>query len=198
MRTDRRKLIRQRILPASYERLNYIENTSMAYIDCGLQPKYTFDYEFKGFCFSGNTVVGYLYNQDYEQYRFFYVNNRFYFDVGSQRISVYVGLIPDIKYYHVKFGNYYIKSLDPEGFETSGATFNETMNGTNLHNLLLLYNGTSKYMLGKICFFKIKDRGKFIRDFIPVKRKSDGVIGMYDLVGRKFYTSPNGVAFTGG
>ena len=33
---------------------------------------------------------------------------------------------------------------------------------------------------------------------IPVKRKSDGVIGMYDLVGRKFYTSPNGVAFTGG
>ena len=34
--------------------------------------------------------------------------------------------------------------------------------------------------------------------FIPVKRKSDGVIGMYDLVGRKFYTSPNGVAFTGG
>ena len=34
--------------------------------------------------------------------------------------------------------------------------------------------------------------------FIPVKRKSDGVIGMYDLVGRKFYTSPDGVAFTGG
>ena len=34
--------------------------------------------------------------------------------------------------------------------------------------------------------------------FIPVKRKSDGVIGMYELVGRKFYTSPNGVAFTGG
>lgn len=63
MRTDRRKLIRQRILPASYERLNYIENTSMAYIDCGLQPKYTFDYEFKGFCFSGNTVVGYLITQ---------------------------------------------------------------------------------------------------------------------------------------
>ena len=34
--------------------------------------------------------------------------------------------------------------------------------------------------------------------FIPVKRKSDGVIGMYDLVGRKFYTSHDGVAFTGG
>ena len=40
--------------------------------------------------------------------------------------------------------------------------------------------------------------GKPVRNFIPAKRKSDGVIGMYDLVGRKFYTSPNGVAFTGG
>lgn len=47
MRTNRRKMIRQSILPASYERLNYIENTSTAYIDCGLQPKYTFNYEIK-------------------------------------------------------------------------------------------------------------------------------------------------------
>ena len=40
--------------------------------------------------------------------------------------------------------------------------------------------------------------GKLVRNFIPAKRKSDGVIGMYDLVGKKFYTSPNGEAFTGG
>lgn len=46
--------------------------------------------------------------------------------------------------------------------------------------------------------FKIYDNGKLIRDFIPAKRKLDGVIGMYDLVGRKFYTSQNGEAFTGG
>lgn len=198
MRILRRKLIRQRILPASYERLNYIENTSTAYIDCGLQPKYTFDYEFKGFAFSWNTVLGYFYAADIHQYRFFYANNNFYFDVGSKRIYIFAGYIPSNQYYHVKFGNYYIKSLSPEGFDTTDATFNETMNGTKLHNLLLLYNGTSNYVLGKICLLKIKDRGKFIRYFIPAKRKSDGVIGMYDLIGRKFYTSPNGVAFTGG
>lgn len=40
--------------------------------------------------------------------------------------------------------------------------------------------------------------GKRIVQLIPCKRKSDGVVGMYDLVGRKFYTSPNGVAFAGG
>lgn len=45
---------------------------------------------------------------------------------------------------------------------------------------------------------KIYQKDVLIRYFIPVKRKLDGMVGMYDLVGRKFYTSPNGVAFTGG
>lgn len=60
-------------------------------------------------------------------------------------------------------------------------------------------SGIGSYIAkGKIWLLNINDNGKPIRKFIPVKRKSDGVIGMYDLVGRKFYTSPNGVAFTGG
>ena len=64
----------------------------------------------------------------------------------------------------------------------------------------ILQNGTvnGSPAGGKIYFLKMKENGMLVRDFIPVKRKSDGVIGMYDLVGRKFYTSPNGVAFTGG
>ena len=51
---------------------------------------------------------------------------------------------------------------------------------------------------GKCYGVKISEGNQLVRHFIPVKRKSDGVIGMYELVGRRFYTSPNGVAFTGG
>lgn len=47
----------------------------------------------------------------------------------------------------------------------------------------------------KVTFY---NKDKRIADFIPVKRKLDGVFGMYDIVGRKFYTSPNLVALTGG
>lgn len=47
----------------------------------------------------------------------------------------------------------------------------------------------------KVTFY---NKDKLIADFIPVKRKLDGVFGMYDIVGRKFYTSPNLVALTGG
>lgn len=46
--------------------------------------------------------------------------------------------------------------------------------------------------------YRITTKGDVEADLIPCKRKTDGIIGMYDLVGRKFYTSPNNVAFTGG
>ena len=56
MRTLRRKLIRHGILPASYERLNYIENISTAYIDTGVMLHE--DLSFKGaFAITDNTLV---------------------------------------------------------------------------------------------------------------------------------------------
>lgn len=198
MRTNRRKMIRQSILPAYYERLNYIENTSNAYINCGLQPKYTFDYELKADVITANVVLGFKYAGDSSDFRFFY-KGRFYFDVGTERI--FTNSISNIPFYHVKFGNYYIKSVNPKGYNATTNTFNETMNGVLLNNLHLFndgYNTTLGFSTGKVYFLKINDKGKPIRDFIPAKHKSDGIIGMYDLVERKFYTSPNGVAFTGG
>lgn len=189
-------------LPSNYERLEYIENISNSYIDCGLPPKYTFDYELKAFVKSGDVVLGYTgHGNDSIDYRFFYANNNYYFDVGKSRLimtDIYV--FPFTTPYHVKFGNYYINSIYPSKNppKVMGLTFNETMNGAYINNLFVFGENAADSEKGKIYFLKIKDRGKFIRYFIPAKRKSDGVIGMYDLVGRKFYTSPNGVAFTGG
>ena len=59
-------------------------------------------------------------------------------------------------------------------------------------------NNYENYNIINVYSLIITYDGKPVRNFIPAKRKSDGVIGMYDLVGRKFYTSPNGEAFTGG
>ena len=205
MRTNRRKMIRRYILPISYERLNYIENTSAAYINCGLQPTCTFDYELKAHIKTGNVVVGYNYQDDSLDYRFFFTGDAYYFDVGSNRINVFTdSILKKFPFYHVKFGNYYINSIYPKGYNVTGDTFDKIMNGTKLNNLFLFWDGyhtdydTRYYAVGKIYFLKIKDKDKLIRYFIPAKRKSDGMIGMYDLIGRKFYISPNGVAFTGG
>ena len=37
-----------------------------------------------------------------------------------------------------------------------------------------------------------------VRDYVPVKELSTNKYGLFDRVGQKFYTSPNGVLFTGG
>lgn len=195
MRTDRRKLIRQRILPASYEKLNYIENTSTAYIDCGLKPKHTFDYEIKTNVVTGNTIFGYKFTGTFSSnFRFFYVNIRMYFDVGRNRVYLPVPYA-EKAIIHAKFGNYFIENLYNKE-KVIGDIFDEKLNGVEVHNLLLFEESSNT--IGKVWLLNINDNGKPIRKFIPAKRKADGVIGMYDLVGRKFYTSPNGVAFTGG
>lgn len=189
-------MIRQSILPTSYERLEYIENTSTAYIDCGLKPKYTFDYEIKTNVVTGNTLLGIKNENTYvSNFRFFYVNIIMYFDVGPKRIRLKVPYI-DKGLIHAKFGNYFIENLRNKEKVTAD-TFDEKLNGVKLSSNLLLFEEYSK-AIGKVWLLNINDNGKPIRKFIPVKRKSDEVIGMYDLVGRKFYTSPNGVAFTGG
>lgn len=204
MRTDRRKMIRPSSLPTSYEMLEYIENTSTAYIDCGLKPKHTFDYEIK---YEVNTYTASPilsckmdYNSDKDYFYLFNSGLSAIFNVGSKQ------LVLDIKTgmpIYIKFGNYFIENLVEEEKSTE-VIFDEKMNGAIITNLflfaLLETSGQEEPFIskGKIWLLNINDNGKPIRKFIPVKRKSDGMIGMYDLVGRKFYTSPNGVAFTGG
>lgn len=41
----------------------------------------------------------------------------------------------------------------------------------------------------KIYYFKIYDNWTLVRDFVPCYRKSDNVIGLYDLVNNQFYTN---------
>lgn len=204
MRTNRRKMIRLSSLPTSYERLEYIENTSTAYIDCGLKPKHTFDYEVKTNIITGNSILGCVFNNDRNDFRFFSLNPNIFFDVGYGRISVLIkGATGNM--IHVKFGNYFIESLINKE-KTTGVIFDENMNKAMITNLFIWIRPVtfppqttnSVIAKGRIWLLNINNNGKPIRKFIPVKRKSDGMIGMYDLVGRKFYTSPNGVAFTGG
>ena len=50
----------------------------------------------------------------------------------------------------------------------------------------------------KMYYAQIYDNGVLILDFIPARRNSDGVVGMYDAANQTFYTSPNGANFVAG
>lgn len=49
----------------------------------------------------------------------------------------------------------------------------------------------------KLYSFKMYDNDILVRNFIPSKRKSDNVIGMYDMVSRQFFTNDGSDSFTG-
>ena len=66
--------------------------------------------------------------------------------------------------------------------------FNANNNGT-----LADYRG-----LFRLYSFKLyNSSGELVRDMIPAQRISDGVYGLYDNVTNQFYTSPNDTLFTG-
>ena len=45
---------------------------------------------------------------------------------------------------------------------------------------------------------KIKQNNNWVRYFVPAKRKSDNVLGMYDIINGTFYTNAGSGTFTGG
>ena len=49
----------------------------------------------------------------------------------------------------------------------------------------------------KLWYLKIWENDLLVRNFIPAKRKSDNVIGMYDMVSRQFFTNSGTGSFTG-
>lgn len=58
-------------------------------------------------------------------------------------------------------------------------------------------NTPARYCNAKLYYFKLFVNGTLVRDLIPCKNSSN-VVGMYDLVNRVFYTSPNNAAFVAG
>ena len=194
MRTNRRRTMK---LISSYERIEYIESNGSSYIDTGIYGSDSLDIEIS-LSSIGNTgfflisresnlkrTYGVVFEQVKSKLRFDYYNNINYLGVFvNKRVTIrksglviYVNNVASLRLSENKF-------TTPSTLLMFGILQNGVVNSSPAGS--------------KIYFLKMKENGMLVRDFIPVKRKSDGVIGMYDLVGRKFYTSPNGVAFTGG
>ena len=215
MRTERRRMMLQLgKLPSAYQRLEYIVKTNKTYIDTGVIPSnhtaIFYDFMLINAKVGSNIIsspYGWSAENNWTAERSFGVgigNNPYEYRVayGSGQhhyIDKNVPLwgIGDMRQtswklkqrYNISFNANHdfcingekILSLDgTKKFVGLGTITNDSSNITNVYSLIITYDG------------------KPVRNFIPAKRKLDGVIGMYDLVGKKFYTSPNGEAFTGG
>jgi len=80
--------------------------------------------------------------------------------------------------------------------QVNSTTVNVTNSGVNLNfnqNMLLFRGrlGSDSIMSGqfKIWSLMVEKEGVLVRDFVPARRDSDGVLGMYDTVSGNFFTN---------
>ena len=191
MRTNRRKLI----IPSAYKQLKYIENNSTAYIQTRFVP---------------NINSSFLYTFAYTKF----INNDC-FGVGSYAggwgLHTHENMGNKIGYtfgYHINVDYSNDNSKHSFGLIGNQVIYDDKMVSTftrreidSTYPLKIFCPHTQspgEYQYQRVYGLKLWDGDILVHDFIPVRRRSDGKIGMLDKIEGQFYTSPNGVAFTGG
>lgn len=185
MRTDRR-----RDSLSLYEKLRYISKTkgNNVYINLGIDMTASKEIEVKSdYLFDYSQLIGtstsFKFYPQKDIYWQFQINNR-WISLGVNPVTLQDGIYSII-----------VRSGQIEDVYT-GKKIGSIMNIGGDAPITVFVDSYNSY--GNVYYFNIKENGKYIMKLIPVKRKSDGMIGMYDKVGGKFYTSPNGAKFSGG
>ena len=178
---------------SAYEQLKYIENNSTAYIQTRFVPNInsSFLYTFAYTKFTNDDCFGvgsygsgwglHTHGSDSIGYTFGYDIGVHYYNDNSKHSF---GLIGNQVIYDDKMVSTFTrKEID------------------STYPLLIFCSHTSSpgnYQYQRVYGLKLWDGDILVHNFIPVRRRSDGKIGMLDKIEGQFYTSPNGVEFIGG
>lgn len=180
-------------IDCEYDLLEYIESTGTQYIDTGVKQtnKGCVDCKFHNVTTSSNYWFGSRQDSASMLYNGFYNNAALEYNWAtiSYTASSFVEMKQKLE------GNDIIISIN--GVQTQVAT------GSADNNNIFIFacnNASVRYYAGKLrlYYFKMYDYGKLVRDYIPVRRKSDGVLGLLDKVNDVFYTNKGSGTFNAG
>lgn len=204
-----------------FVRVEYIENTSTAYIDTGIKGNNNIKID--AVILFNATVAQFVYgsrrgdtmtasgNYGY----LFYTDGTSYFGtcVGTIVTKNFDYTPITNKKYHLNGTmrnlNIIFNDIDEETGEVVEKTLNIVNSGTTPASAndknSYIFNINSKSgiavnnaLKGRVYSFKIYDGSTLVRDYIPMYQISTDTYGLWDRVEKKFYTSPNGVKFIGG
>ena len=186
------------ILPEQYQQVEYIQSTGTQYIDTGIKTDVDIamesvlkttaasnELDYSGACYNGR--LGWLLFGSYG-------NDKLvcYF-ARDNRAGVEIKFDNNFHKYYLKNGLQKIDNVSNNNTITQMATdFNIYLFKGNVD---FEANFVEKQI---IKYFKIWKNETLVRDFIPCYRKSDGVIGFYDLVTRTFFTNAGTGTFIAG
>ena len=184
-----------------YQRVEYIEATGTQYIDSGYKPtsealKYDLEYAITSstcnFSIMGN-------NDDTDKYfGIQFWGNKFY--IGTSRGLLYKSWTQNQKYHKIVEANNGTLTVTTDGVGESTSYVSSLYKNSSI-GLFACKSDTKVVSYGhaRIYYAKIYDNNILVRDFVPVVRSRDGVAGLYDMVGHKFYANAGSGSFkTGG
>lgn len=178
------------VLPAGYEKLEYIETTGTQYIDTGIIPTRANSTEVRvklveTEVFTTNNGFGSDSNLNA-------VNTSTYWRLNGKVTETLrqVGTVCNITLKHTSQGRYYNVNGE-EGYGTGSERVSNFLIGQ--------LGGFSNYSLkAKWYSCEMLENDTLVRSFIPAKRTSDNAIGMYDLVTNIFFPNAGTGSFTAG
>lgn len=183
-------------LPSEYQELEYIESTGTQYINTGiiLSPNYKIETEIR-------------WDKEKKNHRQLFGNNA----------GTYYWGINNAGYYEFSISDYGTIKASTDSFDKIVVSRNSStgrvsmlVNGINdayrvnftttnvNHSLFKLTEASGYESCCAIKYYEIYNNDKKVCELIPVKRKSDNVIGMYDIIRKQFYTNDGTGEFIAG
>lgn len=183
-------------LPTEYQEVEYIQSSGTQYIDTGVVATSGFAIDIK---INIDTVTGswapilsaHELSAPYKRNFIAYTSSKkMEIDAGDKITQTSVTLTGDdvIKASNVE-NSFYLNVNGTNYTPTvTTAASNLAYSGRTMH--LLHSNGYDLgYTSGKVYYCKITVDGTLVRNFVPCYRKSDNIVGLYDLVNGVFYTN---------
>jgi len=184
-------------LPSGYTRLSYIESTGTQYLDTGFNPnqdtRVVMDCDFPNtsttcWIFGARTSTN-------VNFSMLFVNSKIRTDYNVAH-EIYV---TSTSATHID-KNKDVTTVNKTDTVTDG-TYTSANTFSSPYSIYLFSTndaGTAKTCSsGKIKNCKIYDNGTLVRNFVPCVNSS-GTVGMYDTVGKTFYSSASSTAFNAG
>lgn len=186
-------------LPKEYQEVEYIQSSGAQYIDSGVLSKSDIKVSMRAALTSLSGAHNLFGALESGQRLFVQYENGLLFAYGAWN-STNANIQQNVFYDFVADFSAGRQSLTVDGATVYTGTSNTQISLTKTVYLAALnLAGTADiFASAKIASCQIYDNNVLIRDFVPCYRKSDGAIGLYDLVNGSFYANAGGGTFTKG
>lgn len=204
IRIDNTKYIGLASVPSDYTPLLYIEGTGTQYIKTDITGFNSTDWEI--FCEwkasaaptgSYAYVFGAYVDENTNAYRL--ITN------GTSNVNYYVSSNSkagsSIAVNNLATANTHNILMKNKSAVVDGTTYSPTTEGTAIpsNKEMTLFSTTgSVFFKGRIYAFWAKKGGDYVANLVPAKRNSDNVVGMYDIIRRRFFTNAGSGSFIAG